>query len=670
MVEVKLNTTEMAIHALVRGLNRYSHAYYVNDDPLVTDEFYDSEYRVLQTMEELNPQFKLPHSPTNRVGDARRDEFGKITHRTPKLSLDNVFDEESFIKVYNRFKEVDLSAELKLDGVALTLVYKDGVLLSASTRGDGAIGEDVTDNAKTIKTIPLMLIGDYPKELEVSGEVTMSNKVFLKLNAKAKKDGGRIFANTRNAAAGSLRQLDSSVTAKRHLEFRAYSGSDYTKGWVPKTQTECLTGLATFGIPISKDTKLITTLEEALAYYKDVLERRATLDVGIDGTVFKINDMANHETNSSKFPNWAIAYKFPAEEVMTTLIGVDYQVGRFGTITPVGKLKPVHVGGVMVSSVNLHNFEEIDRLELKINDTVIIRRAGDVVPQLVKTVSEGINFDLKPIVVPTSCPECGSEVSTEGTATLRCLGQNVCKAQRIETISHFVSKECMDIVGVGPKLIVQLDYMGLIKDQSSIFELTEEDISGLEGMGVPSAKKAIKAINKAKDVTLARLIYSLAIREIGESTSVDLANHFMTYDMLAKATYNNLITIPNVGDVVATNIVTFFKSKENTMVVDKMFNLGVNVASQARSMVEPTAFFKGQTWCITGSFEDFTRDEIKVKLRLLGAKVTNSVSKATTTLLAGKNAGGKLTKAKDLGIHIIDDEEKLKEILGWFKITA
>lgn len=669
-----MQAIQKEIQQLTSELNQHNYRYYVDDAPSVPDAEYDRLMRRLQALEAQYPALALANSPTKRVGGEALAKFEQVTHLKPMLSLDNVFSEEEFNAFHKRVSDKTTTApqfccEPKLDGLAVSLLYRDGQFERAATRGDGAVGEDITENVRTIKSIPLSLRGDNsPPLLEVRGEVFMPKIAFEAVNEKARQKGEKLFVNPRNAAAGSLRQLDSKITASRSLAFYAYAlGVVEPESWLlAATHYEQLMQLKSWGFPVSNEVKVCDNIPAVLAYYQDILERRASLAYEIDGVVLKVNDIAQQQQLGfvARAPRWATAYKFPAQEEITLLEGVDFQVGRTGAVTPVARLKPVFVGGVTVSNATLHNADEIARLGVQIGDSVIIRRAGDVIPQIVAVVPEKRPKDAQPIVFPAVCPVCGSDVERiEGEAVARCSGGLFCEAQRKEAIKHFASRKALDIDGMGDKVVEQMIDKELIASPADLFKVTASSLTMLERMGLKSANNLVAAIEDAKQTTFARFLYSLGIREVGEATAANLANHFKTLDKLIQADADDFIKVDDVGVIVAQHLVHFFAQPHNLDVVDGLIKAGVNWPDIAE-VAEEALPLKGQTWVLTGTLIQLNRNDAKAQLQALGAKVAGSVSKNTDCLVAGEAAGSKLTKAQELGVKVIDEAQLLALLNG------
>ena len=655
------------ISALRQQLDDHNYNYYVLDSPSIPDAEYDRLLRELSALETANPEYFSADSPTQKVGGAALAKFEQVAHQVPMLSLDNAFSEEEFAAFNRRVKErlmdnseLTFCCEPKLDGLAVSILYRDGVLVQAATRGDGQTGENITQNVKTIRNVPLKLRGtDYPREIEIRGEVFMNSAGFDKLNAEAEKRGEKVFVNPRNAAAGSLRQLDSKITAKRPLMFYAYSIGVVTEGELPSDHYQQLAKLTDWGLPLCPETKLVEGEKAALDYYQDILERRSSLKYEIDGVVIKLNKKAMQERLGfvARAPRWAIAYKFPAQEEITQLLDVEFQVGRTGAITPVARLEPVFVGGVTVSNATLHNGDEIARLGVKVGDTVIIRRAGDVIPQITQVVLERRPDDAKDIVFPKACPICDSHVEkVEGEAVARCTGGLVCQAQRKQAIKHFASRKALDVDGLGDKIVDQLVDRELVKTPADLFILKQGHFESLERMGPKSAKNLVSALEDAKQTTLAKFLYSLGIREVGEATAQNLATHFLTLEKVTQASIEALVEVSDVGEIVAKHVSSFFAEPHNTDVVNALIEQGIHWPELAPVSVDEQPLV-GLTYVLTGTLNELNRNDAKARLQALGAKVSGSVSAKTDALIAGEKAGSKLTKAQDLGIDILTEDD-------------
>ncbi|OAT22921.1 DNA ligase [Buttiauxella gaviniae ATCC 51604] len=671
-----MDTIEQKITQLRTTLRHHEYLYHVLDTPEIPDAEYDRLMAELRSLEDTHPELITPDSPTQRVGAAPLSEFTQVRHEVPMLSLDNAFDEASYLafnkRVQDRLKSpeaITFCCELKLDGLAVSLLYEDGVLIRAATRGDGTTGENITANVRTIRSIPLKLRGEnIPRRLEVRGEVFLPQAGFEKINEEARRTGGKIFANPRNAAAGSLRQLDPRITAKRPLTFFCYGVGLLEGGELPASHHGRLQQFKEWGLPVSDRIRLCNTPEEVLAFYHQVEADRPKLGFDIDGVVIKVDSLALQETLGfvARAPRWAVAFKFPAQEQMTFVRDVEFQVGRTGAITPVARLEPVQVAGVLVSNATLHNADEIERLGLRIGDRVVIRRAGDVIPQVVGVVESERPENTTEIVFPTHCPVCSSDVErVEGEAVARCTGGLICGAQRKEALKHFVSRRALDVDGMGDKIIDQLVEKEYVHTPADLFRLTAGKLTGLDRMGPKSAQNVVAALEKAKETTFARFLYALGIREVGEATAAGLAAHFVTLDALIAASIEDLQKVPDVGIVVATHTFNFFAEESNREVIRQLTEeAGVHwpapVIIKAEEIDSP---FAGKTVVLTGSLTIMSRDDAKARLVALGAKVAGSVSKKTDLVIAGEAAGSKLVKAQELGIDVIDEAEMIR-LLG------
>ena len=664
---------QQQIDTLRQDLRRYEYEYHVLDNPTIPDAEYDRLFHQLKALEAAHPELITADSPTQRVGAKPLSGFAQIRHEIPMLSLDNAFSDEEFYAFVKRIEDrlirlpepLTFCCEPKLDGLAVSILYVNGVLTQAATRGDGTTGEDITANIRTIRNIPLQLLMDNPPaRLEVRGEVFMPHAGFERLNQLALEKGEKTFANPRNAAAGSLRQLDPKITSKRPLVLNAYSIGIAEGVDLPNTHYDRLQWLKSIGIPVNPEIRLCNGTDEVLDFYRDIQNKRSSLGYDIDGTVLKINDIALQEKLGfiSKAPRWAIAYKFPAQEELTRLNDVEFQVGRTGAITPVAKLEPVFVAGVTVSNATLHNGDEIERLDIAIGDTVVIRRAGDVIPQIIGVLHDRRPADARPIVFPETCPVCDSAiVRIEGEAVARCTGGLFCAAQRKEALKHFVSRKAMDIDGVGGKLIEQLVDRELVHTPADLFKLDLTTLTRLERMGAKSAENALASLEKAKNTTLARFIFALGIREVGEATALNLANHFKTLEALQNADLEALQQVPDVGEVVANRILAFWHEPHNVAVVNDLIAQGVHWETVETKEVTENRF-KGKTVVLTGTLTQMGRNEAKALLQDMGAKVSGSVSAKTDFVIAGDAAGSKLIKAQELGVTILTEEEFLAEI--------
>lgn len=668
-----MTNIQTQIDNLRKTLRQYEYEYHVLDNPTVPDSEYDRLFHQLKALELAHPEFLTSDSPTQRVGAKPLSGFSQIRHEIPMLSLDNAFSDEEFNAFVKRIedrlivlpKPLTFCCEPKLDGLAVSILYVNGVLTQAATRGDGTTGEDITANIRTIRNIPLQLLTDNPPtRLEVRGEVFMPHAGFERLNEYALEHGEKTFANPRNAAAGSLRQLDPNITSKRPLVLNAY-GIGIAEGVeLPNTHYARLQWLKSIGIPVNPEIRLCNGTNEVLDFYRDIQNKRSSLGYDIDGTVLKINDIAlqNELGFISKAPRWAIAYKFPAQEELTVLNDVEFQVGRTGAITPVAKLEPVFVAGVTVSNATLHNGDEIERLNIAIGDTVVIRRAGDVIPQIIGVLHERRPDNAKPIIFPTNCPVCDSQIiRIEGEAVARCTGGLFCAAQRKEALKHFVSRKAMDIDGVGGKLIEQLVDRELVHTPADLFKLDLTTLTRLERMGAKSAENALNSLEKAKSTTLARFIFALGIREVGEATALNLANHFKTLDALKAADLEELQQVPDVGEVVANRIFVFWREAHNVAVVDDLIAQGVHWETVEVKEASEN-LFKDKTVVLTGTLTQMGRNDAKALLQQLGAKVSGSVSSKTDFVIAGDAAGYKLAKAQELNITVLTEEEFLDQV--------
>jgi DNA ligase (NAD+) len=670
---------EQEIAALRARLDDWNYQYYVLDQPTVADAEYDRCMRRLVELEAAHPALLTDDSPTQRVGATPLSQFGQVTHELPMLSLDNAFSEHEMHEFNRRVLErlgdvagqVEYACEPKLDGIAVSLMYRNGVLERGATRGDGRTGEDITQNVRTIPSIPLRLRGnDYPDVLEVRGEIYMPRAGFEQLNEQARQRGEKAFVNPRNAAAGSLRQLDPRITARRPLQMCCYGVGLVVGADLPGQHALVLDKLQRWGLRINAESRVVSGIEACDEYYRELALRRDTLPYDIDGIVFKVNDLTLQQRLGfvSRAPRWAIARKFPAQEEMTRLLDVEFQVGRTGAITPVARLEPVFVGGVTVSNATLHNSDEVERLGVRIGDTVIVRRAGDVIPQIVSVVSERRPPEARCVEFPDRCPVCGSAVEREeDEAVLRCMGGLVCAAQQKAAIRHFASRRAMDIDGLGDKLVEQLVDSGLVTDVAGLYQLQREQLLGLERMGEKSVDNLLAALEQSKQTTLPRFIFALGIREVGEATALSLARHFGRWEALAEATEAQLLAVPDVGPVVADHLIQFFDSASSMAVVARLREAGVRwpdlataagAGAAAAGAGEPP--LAGQTWVVTGKLEALARDAAKAHLQALGARVAGSVSAKTSCVVAGPGAGSKLAKATELGVKVIDEEAFLQ----------
>ncbi|WP_419604108.1 NAD-dependent DNA ligase LigA [Thiolapillus sp.] len=655
---------------LRRQIDYHNYRYYVLDDPEIPDSEYDRLMRELQELEAAHPELITPDSPTQRVGAQPLKEFAEVRHAIPMLSLGNAFSDEEMADFDERVRkllnveQIEYSAEPKLDGLAISLRYEKGILVQGATRGDGHRGEDVTSNVRTIGAIPLRLLGEgWPAVLEVRGEIFMPKKGFEELNRRARKKGEKTFANPRNAAAGSLRQLDPKITATRPLSFYAYGWGELSVEKLGDSYSDTMAVIKEYGLPVSPELNVVQGLQGCLDYFDAMTRKRDSLDYEIDGVVFKVNDLQQQERLGfvSRAPRWAIARKFPAQEALTVVKDVEFQVGRTGAVTPVARLDPVEVGGVTVRNATLHNMDEVKKKDVHIGDTVYVRRAGDVIPEIVRVLPEPRPKTAREVVLPKHCPVCGSDViKPEGEAVARCTGGLYCPAQRKEAIKHFASRRAMDIEGLGDKLVEQLVEQELIHDPADLYSLTRQQLMGLERMGEKSAQNLLDALERSKETTLAHFLYALGIREVGEATSQTLAQQFGSLEALEKASEEELQETPDIGPIVAAHIAAFFHQPHNREVIDKLLQAGIHwpVVERAAEEVLP---LKGKTFVLTGNLSRH-RSEIKAELQALGAKVAGSVSRKTDYVVAGEAAGSKLAKAEELGITILD-EEQLDELL-------
>lgn len=650
-------------------IEEFNYQYYVLDDPTVPDAEYDRTMRQLSDLEQKHPELVTSDSPTQKVSGLAAEGFKQITHLTPMLSLDNIFNEQDFESFTKRIsdrldletsqsEQLQFTCEPKLDGLAISILYKDGILVHAATRGDGKVGENVTSNIRTIASVPLKLRGDFPPILDVRGEVFMPKAVFEQLNQQAIKDGDKLFANPRNAAAGSLRQLDSTITVKRKLAVYFYAIGSASEGTLTKTHFERLRQIKSWGLPICPEIRHLVGNKGCIGYFEEILNSRSELPYEIDGVVFKVNQIELQESLGfvAKAPRWAIAHKFPAEEELTELLAVDFQVGRTGAITPVARLKPVFVGGVNVSNATLHNMDEIQRLDVRVGDTVIIRRAGDVIPQIVSVIQNKRPANTNPIETPQQCPICHSPLEKEADqAIYRCSGGLICSAQRKQSIIHFASRKAMDIEGLGDKLIEVLCDKNMVSNIADIYRLSADQLSQLDRMAEKSANNVITSINKSKETSLPKFLFGLGIREVGEVTAMNLANELLDIESITCADVERLEAIKDIGPIVAKHIAIFFANEENLQVVEDLKALGVNWPKIVKPSIDSQPL-TGETWVLTGTLTQMKRNEAKQKLLALGAKVSGSVSKNTSKVVAGESAGSKLTKANSLGVAIIDEQ--------------
>ena len=655
------------ITELRRQLDEHNYRYYVLDDPTLPDAEYDRLYRQLAGLEERHPELISADSPTQRIGDRPAGGFPEVRHGAPMLSLDNAFNNDELTAFDKRLRErlsvdkISYTAETKLDGLAISLLFEQGKLIRAATRGDGATGEDVTSNIRTIKSIPLSLrLTGHPARLEVRGEVFMTKSGFKQLNKNQQANDEKLFANPRNAAAGSLRQLDPRITASRPLLFFAHGIGACDGKTMPSSHFDVLRLLKEWGLPVSAETKRVIDVEGCIGFYQKILEKRAQLSYEIDGVVFKVDDRQLQEElgSVSKAPRWAIACKFPPEEELTEVLNIEIQVGRTGTLTPVARLKPVRVGGVTVTNATLHNIDEVQRKDVRVGDTVVVRRAGDVIPEVARVLHEKRPKTTTLFKMPDKCPVCDSPAERiEGEAVVRCTGGLYCRAQTIQSIIHFASRRAMDIEGLGDKLVEQLFDSGLIQNITGLYKLKHEQVAALERMGDKSAENLLQAIEKSKHARLDRFLYALGIREVGEATARNLAEHFGDLEKIKSADEEDLCEIHDVGPVVAKNLVRFFSDQQNLSIINEVIEAGVSWKNRED---DKPGDLQGQAFVITGALKSLSRNEAKDKLTAAGAKVTGSVSGKTNYLIAGENPGSKFDKARELGVEIIDEAELLE----------
>jgi DNA ligase (NAD+) len=658
---------------LRREIERHNRLYYNEAAPEISDAEYDQLFQELQELESENPDLVTPDSPTQRVGAAPSEGFAPVAHRVPMLSLANAFDEEDVQAFDRRCREgleadtVAYACELKFDGLAVTLAYEDGLFVQGATRGDGSTGEDVTANLRTIRTIPLRLEArKVPRLVEVRGEVLMMRRDFDAINQRALERGEKAFVNPRNAAAGGLRQLDPRLTAQRKLSFFAY-GMGATAGFtMPPTHSQMLDALADFGFRVEKHRRVVKGVEGLLGFYRSVGEMRASLPYDIDGVVYKVDRFAEQEKLGfvSRAPRWAVAHKFPAEEATTQIEDIGVQVGRTGALTPVARLKPVFVGGTTIVNATLHNEDEIRRKDIWRRDTVVVRRAGDVIPEVARVEKQGPREKADYFVMPSKCPECGSAVvRLEDEAVARCSGGLICPAQRKQALRHFASRRAMDIEGLGEKLVDQLVDAGLVRTPAELYTLGIAKLAELERMAEKSAANLHAAIEKSKDVTLARFIYALGIRNVGEVTAKDLARHFGKLEGLMDASVDQLMEVNDVGPIVAESISKFMREEHNRQVIDRLYAVLRIKEAEPAARAAASGPFAGKIVVLTGTLASMTRDEAKERIESGGGKVTGSVSKKTDYVVAGAEAGSKLDRAQELGVAVLD-EEKFRKMLG------
>lgn len=663
--------TRERVSELRARIEQHNHSYYVLDQPTISDADYDVLFRELQALEAAHPELLTADSPTQRVGAAPLAAFAEIRHTTPMLSLNNAFSAEEVEAFDRRVREalgdaeIDYACEPKFDGLAISLVYRNGSLVSGATRGDGTTGEDVTANLRTVRSIPLRLRGARPPQhLEVRGEVLMMKSDFLRMNERQAERGEKTFANPRNAAAGSLRQLDPRIAATRPLTFFAY-GTDAAEVVGAKRHSQTLDALADWGFPVTAERRIAKGLAGVLDFYREIGARRAALPFDIDGVVYKVDSLAAQNTLGfvSRAPRFALAHKFPAEEALTTVEAIDVQVGRTGALTPVARLQAVSVGGVTVTNATLHNEDEVRRKDVRVGDTVVVRRAGDVIPEVARVVPEKRPAHAKPFVMPACCPVCGSATrKSEDEAVTRCTAGLFCPAQRKQALLHFAGRRAIDIEGLGEKIVEQLVERGLVTTPADIYRLDAKTLADLERMGEKSAANLVESIRKSMQTTLARFVFALGIRNVGESTAQDLARHFGGIDAISSASVEALLQVPDIGPVVAQSIAGFFAEPHNRAVVSDLLSAGVHFEEVAARTVKTDGPVYGKTFVLTGALPTLTRDEATQRIRDCGGKVTGSVSKKTDYVVAGADAGSKQEKALELGVTILD-EAALLELL-------
>ncbi len=654
---------------LRRELDEHNYRYYVLDDPVISDAEYDRLLKELHELEGQHPDLITADSPTQRVGAAPAEGFETVEHRIPMLSLANAFEADEVREFDRRIRDqldleiIEYCVEPKLDGVAIALRYEQAELVLAATRGDGRRGENVTSNVRTIRSIPLRLRGEnLPDTLEVRGEIFMTRSGFKQLNEGLADEGLKTFVNPRNAASGSLRQLDSAITAGRPLHFFCY-GAATTDG-LPDRHSDILESLKAMGLPVSPETATVRGVDGLLEQYQRILDQRDGLDYDIDGVVYKVDDLDQQlEMGTvSRAPRWALAHKFPAQEEVTRLLDIEVQVGRTGALTPVARLEPVFVGGVTVTNATLHNLDEIRRKDVRPGDYVVVRRAGDVIPEVVRSIPERRPDGTVEWIMPDQCPDCGSSVEqVEGEAVSRCTGGLVCPAQRRRALEHFASRQAMDIDGLGSKLIAQLVDQDLVHSPADLYRLDRDTLAGLERMAEKSADNLLESLENSKSVTLGQLLFALGIREVGQVTANQLARHFGTLDNMAEADLDALEAVPDVGPVMAAHVRAFFDEPHNREVIEQLLAAGIHYQPEEMPSSDKLPL-TGNTYVLTGALESMTRSRAKAELEALGAKVTSSVSKNTTALIAGSDPGSKLAKAEGLGIEILD-ENALKALL-------
>jgi DNA ligase (NAD+) len=655
---------------LKKKINEHNYRYHILDDPLISDAAYDKLFRELSDLEKQYPELISQDSPSQRVGSTPLTAFSQVEHKIPMLSLENAFSDKEVFAFNKRLQErlaaqqdIEYACEPKLDGIAVSLSYQKGQLIRAATRGDGNRGEDITLNVRTILSIPLQLRGsDYPETLEVRGEVYMPKKAFQQLNNRLKEAGEKTFVNPRNAAAGSLRQLNPKITAQRALAFFTHSVGEIKKGALAKTHTAMLDQFKKWGLPRCPETQTVRNIQSCLQYYHKIEKQRPTLPYEIDGVVYKVNSLSLQQQLGfvSRAPRWALAHKFPAQEELTQVIAIEFQVGRTGALTPVARLKPVFVGGATVSNATLHNMDEVKRKDIRVGDTVIIRRAGDVIPEIVRVIETKRPANTHPLRLIKHCPVCGSEViKLETEAAARCSGILFCPAQRKEMIKHFASRKAMNIEGLGDKLVEQLVDYHLIKNVSELYHLKPEQLMHLERMGEKSAKKLSAAIMASKKTSLARFLYALGIRDVGITTALNLAQHFQQLNIIMQADETQLQSIADIGPIVAAHIKKFFSEPHNLKIIQDLLAAGIVWPKPTIHSTENLSPLGGKSFVLTGSLSQLSRDQATRLLQELGAIVHSSVSQKTDYVIVGKDPGSKLTRAKALGLKLLTENQFL-----------
>ena len=653
-------------------IEHHNYRYHVLDDPEVPDAEYDRMMAQLRALEQQHPELIVPDSPTQRVGGAPVSGFAEVRHHKPMLSLDNAFSREDVVAFDRRVrerletdKEINYSCEPKLDGLAVSLTYRNGSLEIAATRGDGTVGEDVTHNVRTIQSVPLRLTGkSWPQVLEVRGEVFMSLAGFHEMNRRAAEKGVKVFVNPRNAAAGSLRQLDPRLAATRPLEIFFYGTGIVEGGKLPDRHSKILGVLREWGLRTSPEARVVKGVDGLLAYYEKVGQRRSKLSYQIDGVVYKVDLIEQQRELGfvARAPRWAIAHKFPAEEEMTRVRAIEWQVGRTGALTPVARLEPVFVGGATVSNATLHNIDELQRKDVRVGDMVILRRAGGVIPEVVRVIVEKRPSRTSQVRLPDKCPVCGSEVEREeGEAVARCTGSLVCPAQLKESLRHFASRRALDIEGLGNKLVDQLVDDGLVMDAADLYRLKARQLAELERMGEKSALNLLESVERSKKTTLARFLFALGIRDVGEATAEALARHFRSLDELRRSSTEKIEEVPDIGPITAAHVHAFLSEPRNSKVIDSLIRLGVHWP-EIREVAPRNNVLNAKTLVLTGTLSTMTRDEAGAFIRELGGKVAGSVSKNTDYVVAGEDAGSKLRKATELGVRILDEDAFLEMI--------